>query len=296
MRTLDIGFASHIETGATTLATCWRIIRVDGPVLGFSDHDVELEFDGTSFVPAHGLDSGETASKLGAQVDASEIVGFVHSSAIDENDILLGRYDGATVETWKVNWRDVSQRHLMRRDTVGEIVRTDGVFRLELRSAQHALNIAKGKIYQGLCGTNLGDTPCGINVDLPAFRADKTIIAIDSRQTIRTSLLAGFAQDWFSFGHAVWNSGRREGKIDRIVLQAQENGESVLTLADPIWDWVEPGDAVSLFAGCDRQFSTCRSKFANNINFRGFPHIPGNDFVLHYPKAGGSFGGKPLFR
>ncbi|MEX0628291.1 MAG: DUF2163 domain-containing protein, partial [Cucumibacter sp.] len=51
MRTLDAGFAAHVESGATTLATCWRLIRTDGVVMGFTDHDVTLNFDGTDFSP-----------------------------------------------------------------------------------------------------------------------------------------------------------------------------------------------------------------------------------------------------
>ena len=41
-----------------------------------------------------------------------------------------------------------------------------------------------------------------------------------------------------------------------------------------------PGDGVTLRAGCDKAFSTCRDRFANTINFRGFPHMPDNDFVI----------------
>jgi len=37
---------------------------------------------------------------------------------------------------------------------------------------------------------------------------------------------------------------------------------------------------------CDKRFATCRDRFANGINFRGFPHIPGNDFVIAYPVPG----------
>jgi uncharacterized phage protein (TIGR02218 family) len=37
-----------------------------------------------------------------------------------------------------------------------------------------------------------------------------------------------------------------------------------------------------LRAGCDRQFATCRAKFGNALRFRGFPHMPGDDFVLSY--------------
>jgi uncharacterized phage protein (TIGR02218 family) len=49
---------------------------------------------------------------------------------------------------------------------------------------------------------------------------------------------------------------------------------------------IAAGDAVVLRAGCDKQFSTCRAKFANAQNFRGFPHMPGNDFVLSYAREG----------
>ena len=55
MRALDPAFAAHIASGATTLATCWRLTRRDGVVLGFTDHDQPLTFDGTNFLPAAGL-------------------------------------------------------------------------------------------------------------------------------------------------------------------------------------------------------------------------------------------------
>ena len=67
-----------------------------------------------------------------------------------------------------------------------------------------------------------------------------------------------------------------------------------LAFAAPVGDWVVAGDAVTVLAGCDRRFATCRDKFANSINFRGFPHIPGNDFVLSYPKPGSVLNGQPL--
>ena len=34
-----------------------------------------------------------------------------------------------------------------------------------------------------------------------------------------------------------------------------------------------------LTAGCDKQLATCRAKFANAASYRGFPHMPGNDFL-----------------
>lgn len=62
----------------------------------------------------------------------------------------------------------------------------------------------------------------------------------------------------------------------------------------PVGDWVVEGDALVLTAGCDRRFATCRAKFENAEQFRGFPHIPGNDFVLRYPRVGGQLDGRKL--
>ncbi len=46
---------------------------------------------------------------------------------------------------------------------------------------------------------------------------------------------------------------------------------------------IAPGDAFIVTAGCDKQFGTCKAKFANAANFRGFPYMPGNDAVTSYP-------------
>ena len=218
MRTLDLGFKAHVESGATTLANCWKITRVDAVVLGFTDHDRALSFDGTDYEPAHGLDGGETSDKLGPQVDTTDVVGVLHSDAITEADIAAGLYDGAAVETWRVNWRNVTERLLLRRATIGEIVREDGQFRAELRSGQHALNRVRGRLYGVFCDAVLGDVRCTVAHDHPQFGL-----------------------------------------------------------------------------GCDRALATCRDRFANVANFRGFPHIPGNDFVLRYPRSGDALNGAALF-
>ena len=53
-----------------------------------------------------------------------------------------------------------------------------------------------------------------------------------------------------------------------------------------------PGPALALaaefdiIAGCDKRFETCRTKFANHVNFRGFPYMPGNDAAQAGPQRG----------
>ena len=296
MRALEAGFASHIAQGETTLCQCWKLVRSDGVVLGFTDHDVALAFGGTDFLPAHGLDGGEVPGKLGSQVETSEVLGVIHAEAIGEADILLGRYDGASVESWRVNWMDVAQRVLLRTDTIGEIVREDGVFRAELRSAQQGLNATHGRVYQGLCDAMLGDARCGVDLTQPAFTSFATVTGFDDPYLVRVTGLDGFAEDWFSFGAAAWTAGRRAGLRDGVMSHTRIGGVDVLGFAVKLGDWVAEGDTLRVTAGCDRRFASCKAKFGNGVNFRGFPHIPGSDYVLRHPRNGAVLDGRAVVK
>ena len=65
MRDIPSGLAAHIEAGATTLCHCWSLTRRDGLVLGFTDHDRKLSFDGIDFAATTGLEAAESAAELG---------------------------------------------------------------------------------------------------------------------------------------------------------------------------------------------------------------------------------------
>jgi uncharacterized phage protein (TIGR02218 family) len=54
------------------------------------------------------------------------------------------------------------------------------------------------------------------------------------------------------------------------------------------------GDTFVICAGCDKRLETCRAKFANVANFRGFPHIPGQDAVIRYASRDGGHEGAVL--
>ena len=296
MRKFSPPFVAHIASGATTLCNCWLIERSDGVSLGFTDHDLTLEFDGQKYIPANGLDGSEVAAKLGAQVDTSEVTGILHSAAISEDDILLGRYRDAKVSTFRVNWRDVTIRETMRVDIIGEITRHDQLFRAELRSQQEKLNIPKGRRYQSGCDTSVGSTRCGINIEDPSYKGSAQVQLVVGRFSVQVTGLAGFAADWFSYGNAIWTSGKRVQLKDPISGHNNSNNIVSLVFGEPVGDWVEAGDQLEVFVGCNRLFSTCKDKFSNAQNFQGFPHIPGNDFLLSYPKADDELNGAALIK
>lgn len=291
MRAIDVGLAAHLAQSETTLATCWKLVRQDGVVLGFTDHDIEIAFGGTTYRPSLGLDGSEVPGKLGMQVETSEVLGVLSGEAIAEDDILLGRYDGAVVETWLVNWADSNQRVRLRRDTIGEVAREDGAFRAELRSAQQGLNATHGRIYHGLCDATLGDARC--KVDLGAHRGFATVTAVVDSHSIAVS---GLAETSFAFGNALWTSGGRNGLRDGVLSQQRIGGTDQLSFGVAVGDWVAVGDTLTVTAGCDRRFDTCHGRFGNAANFRGFPHIPGSDYVLRYPREEDRLDGRSAVR
>jgi Uncharacterized conserved protein len=43
---------------------------------------------------------------------------------------------------------------------------------------------------------------------------------------------------------------------------------------------IKTNNTFTMTAEYDKQFTTYRTKFTNDINFHNFPHIPNNDFVI----------------
>jgi uncharacterized phage protein (TIGR02218 family) len=295
MQIFNPGFAAHIASDTTTLCTCWKLTRADGVVLGFTDHDRPVVFDGITFDPLSGFEGTEAPRRLGLEIDTSEVLGVLDSSAISIADIRLGRFDEAVVEIWRVNWADPAARARLRADTLGEISEIDGMFRAELRSGTAALNKVRGRVFQRSCDALLGDARCQFDVSAAANWRLATIVTTDGRHLVRITGLEDWADGWASSGRIDWQTGQRTGRIDRVERHYIEAGAIYLSLAVEVLDTASPGDTAKVTVGCDKQFSTCKDKFANTLNFQGFPHIPGPDFVLKYPKPGDRLDGSAWF-
>jgi len=292
MKTFDNDLQSHLDDGTTTLAWCWRILRADGVTFGFTDHDRTLSFDGTEFEPASGLTASEVRSGSDLSVDAQDAEGVLTSDRITETDILDGRWDNAEVEVWRVNWSDPTQRLLMRRGAIGQIRRGRLFFVAEVRSLAHVLGQTVGRTFQATCDAALGDARCGVDLDDPVFRGTGAAIDILRDRAFTASGLGGFSSGWFTFGTVEWASGVNAGRRAEIIAHDVTDGIAVLTLLEAPVRSIAEGDGFIVRAGCDKRMETCGAKFANVANFRGFPHIPGQDAVLRYAtKDGGHDGG-----
>ncbi len=291
MSALNAGLKAHLETGLTTTCRCWALTRVDGVLLGFTDHDVDLSFEGIAFKAGSGLSALALQQSTGLSVDNTEALGALSSDVIREVDIEAGRYDGAEIRAWLVNWRDVAERQLQFRGTIGDLKRTDGAFEAELRGLTEALNRPLGRVYQKPCSAVLGDKNCKFDLTTPGFITERDIESVEERQVFRFAALPGFAENWFQFGRLVMLTGAATGlsgsiKHDRIV-----KNERVIELWQPLRAELLSGDRLRLEAGCDKRMETCKFKFDNLLNFQGFPDIPGDDWTITDPTKAGDLSG-----
>jgi len=280
MRTLPAGLAAHLATGTTTLCNCWRVTLTSGEKLGFTDHDRELTFDGTTFEADSGFSATEIESSLGLAVDNLEAHGALSSARISETRISAGDFDDAQVEIWQVNWQDVTQRLLVKFGHIGEISRGQYHFQAELRGISHELGQQKGRLLQHGCDAVLGDARCGINLLSSSYSVVVQVVSIDAMRILKVTGISSFARGFFANGTAQFTTGVNAGrkwqiKFSRIVGTSEE-----IELWQPLVQASAVGDYVRVTAGCDKQFATCKSKFNNGLNFRGFPHIPGNDKIM----------------
>lgn len=288
MSGLPANLELHLKSGLTTLARCWQVTRKDGTRLGFTDHDRDLSFKGQNFRADSGLSASALAQSTGLSVDNAEAIGALNDSAISEADIEAGRFDGAAVEVYLVNWQNTEERWLQFRGAIGEIHRAGGAFTAELRGLTDELNRPQGRIFQKPCTAVLGDGQCQFNTTSAGFRTDVAVGTVDRARVFTWTALDGFAQDWFSRGRLDVLDGAAAGLWGSIKSDRQLAEGRVIELWEPLLSTVAPGDTVRLTAGCDRRFETCRAKFSNQLNFQGFPDLPGEDWMMAVPKKSGS--------
>lgn len=293
MMTIPAALAEHLAGEATTTCHCWKVTLKDGEVIGFTDHDETLSFAGTAYLAASGFGASDSDSEAGLGASAGEVTGGFSSEAISESDLAAGRFDGAQVALYLVNWQAPEQHVLLNMREIGEVTRAGGAFRAELRSIAHRLSQPQGRVYGRRCDAALGDRRCG--VDLKRFTGTGSVAGMDAAGNLLVTGLDAFADGFYSRGKLQFLSGQLAGKGFDLDGHEKRDGGTVLSLWLAPEQPPQPGDVFSVIAGCDKSFATCKAKFANHLNFRGFPHLPGADFAYSYASGGQTHDGKALF-
>lgn len=352
MKSTSSALAAHLAGPVTTLATCWRIVRLDGQAFLFTDHDRDLVFEGEVYKASSGYSRTAIANDAGMGVDNLDVEGVFDHEAITEEELRAGLFDQAEVRIFLVNWADPSMGSLrMRRGWFGEVALSEqGVFKTELRGMTQALSQRIGELYSPECRADLGDHRCKVPVQPPVIAREtayglgdhvRVVTGSGSGSQVHENRIyrcigagttaavqpvydttvgqltmdgsavfealeawsrAGAVMDvvdrailtaaidepravdgWFAGGVLTWESGPNVGRS--IEVKAWTQATSQVELFLPMGYAIQPGDTFRIHPGCDKRLDTCIDRFANVLNFRGEPYVPGQDAMMRYPDA-----------
>jgi uncharacterized phage protein (TIGR02218 family) len=296
MREIHPELQAKLDSGATTLCRAWLLQRQDGLEIGFTDHDRNLSFDGKTFEAGSGLNAAAIESGIGLAVDNTQAIGALSAAGLSEEDVLAGKYDRASVWQWIVDWSNTDLRVLMFRGYIGEISRGSGAFEAELRGLADDLNQTVGQSYLNDCPRQLGDSKCNFDVSAFGYSVLATVVEVESKRRVVLAGVGSIASGWFEHGRGVWKSGGNLDLASRVKFDEIKNNTRCIEFWLEAPFAVQIGDTLLLEAGCDKRPETCKLKFNNLVNYRGFPHMPGEDWVASYPSGNDIHDGTSRYR
>ena len=269
---------AKLDAGATTLAWCWVITRRDGQVFGFTDHDRTLPAAGVICEPESGLSAGETRTEAGFSPARAAVFGALNSARISESDLDNALWDGARVEVHRVDWSEPGLAYKAFTGEIGAVKRTSSGFEAEVAGLSARLDRLIGRVFARSCDAELGDARCGVDLE-GGFSDGVSVDSVIGPGAVNVSGGPVRPEGWFENGVCRWISGPNAGALARITAHRPFAADALIEL-DPVPAMApEPGDMAQLTAGCAKTFTDCRVKFANGVNFRGCPHMPGNDVL-----------------
>jgi len=277
--------AWKVYPAVTRLAQCWRIERTDGVTQAFTSHDKPLIVDGVTYQPANSFSASQLSSDTEMSVADVELLGAIDSDDISAAALLAGVYDHAEVELFLVDWSDLTiPPTVVRRGWVGTIGQAGPAFKAELRGLGQRIQQPVIDSYSAECRVDLFSTKCGLHRASFAVSAAVTALtdgSLGAASDNRVFFASALTQDagYFEYGEVWWTSGENDDR--KAEVRAFEDGR--VELWEPMGLDIAVGDTFTIYPGCNKSFATCKAKFDNVLNFRGEPHVPGNDAMLRYP-------------
>ena len=265
---------SWLDAPVVPIAWCWTITRRDGVMLGLTTHDRDLTIDTLVYRSAPGIRPSSIRQSAGFAGDVMDIEGALSGDAITAADLAAGRWDGASVALFVADWQAPAiNRQPVATGVLGAVTLTGKRFAAELSAARGSLDEPLVPETSAECRAELGDPRCGVMLAKWTSRAVVAGVAGD------VVTLTALPSDGLRYGRLRWLDGANRGLSATIAEQAG----AVVRLAIAPSATVTPGARVALTAGWDRRLATCSARFANALNFRGEPHLPGLDLLTRYP-------------
>jgi uncharacterized phage protein (TIGR02218 family) len=278
VRTLPAALEEALSRDVLTLAMLYTITRTDGLVVRLAGHDRDLKVGSVVWSAAASLDQSSYEQAQGLGTTSTSLTGALSSDAFTDADLIAGRWIGARVSVAVTDWTAPTFAFELWSGRIAASTRKDQAFEIALEGIEAAFARTIGRRFTRQCDARLGDARCGIDLSSDSrFQANVTLAGVTGDRAISTAVPSGLLHARLKAGTIRFSSGPLAGLTFAIEDVRAETATLALTLAAPMPVMPSAGDTAIISIACDGALGTCRDVFANVINFRGCPHMPGDN-------------------
>lgn len=268
-----------LASGEYVSADCWTITLNGGVVVRWTSADKAMFANGNNFLKGPAIVRGPISEKRGVEVATLEmaitagttdlinglpIPPFIKNKGLDGAAIKLER---AFAPDWGSAVTGTVIRFAGKVTSITEI--KGATARLVVSSWMVLLNTSMPRnLYQAACLHTLYDAGCTLSA--AAFSAAGTVVGSAGATVSFGSSLTPVLND-YALGRIVFTSGANNG-ISRTIRS--NDGAGGFVLIQPLPNPLAPGDAFTVYAGCDLTMSRCTTKFNNLVNYKGTDFVP----------------------
>ncbi len=282
---------TYLQGYELSLCRCVKLTLRTGTVLGFTDHDADLTISAVPYRAKVGLSVGAIRWTNKLDNEPTELRGIFSSETggLTQANARLGLYNQALVDIYLVRWDTATIIMPLKRGVLASLIPQGAGYSAEVRSLADPL--ARKKLLRTinkLCDADLFDARCGLS---PISYNGATDGVGGSNQIVDSTFVGPGDPTKLIGGKLVITSGDQTHVGNQI---KDYDGAGTFTLVKPYPKLVTPGITFTAFEGCDKKASTCKDRFANLVNFRGFPDVPDKDNLAFKIYPDGTHGGYPV--
>ncbi len=292
MKTASPALISLLASRQFFFADLYQFSLAGGGQLHYCGGDKDILWNGVTWSAGGGMgpyferkdNKAKCHWKVGVEVDtlvfdvlpgASTVIGEPFLPAVRQ-----GVFDGAELTLYRAfmpAYGNVAAGTvIMFAGRVAEVDASGSLATFSVNSHLELLNQNLPRnLYQSGCVNTLYDSACTLNQ--ANFAVAGSASGGSTASVINTFLTQ--AAGYFDLGVITFTSGINNG-VSRTVKNYAGGSPSAVNLIAPFPSAPGSGDAFSIVPGCDKQQSTCRNKFFNLVNFRGFPYVPENSTAV----------------
>jgi len=288
-KAMSAGLLADYALGSTTMCKCVKVTRLDGVVVGVTDHVADIVFGGLTYLSSAGFSVSDVDSGSDLSPDNLEMEGFLASPLVTETDLYSGRWDYAAFELFEVNFRDLTHgRNWIRGGNLGEVRgKTLESFALEMRGLMQRYSRRIIELTSKECLADFGDARCGI--DLAAWTETGTVGTVDTPYQQFSDPARTEEDEYWKGGTVTFTSGANSAAGEAgtdLTMEIKSSGdEGFVSLYQQMPFPIAVGDTYTIVRGCMKRLEEdCRDRYDNVVNFRGVGSLLPGSRIFERPQ------------